>query len=49
MAGYSCAAENKVGTVEKHFSLTVQGKASPLPLYRVSRENKQSKCLKSFF
>ncbi|XP_074526683.1 hemicentin-1 [Halichoeres trimaculatus] len=24
MAGYLCVAENKVGTVEKHFSLTVQ-------------------------
>ncbi|XP_013862624.1 hemicentin-1 isoform X1 [Austrofundulus limnaeus] len=24
MAGYSCVAENKVGTVEKHFSLMVQ-------------------------
>ena len=28
MAGYSCVAENKVGTVEKHFSLTVQGRKS---------------------
>lgn len=26
MAGYLCVAENKVGTVEKLFSLTVQGK-----------------------
>lgn len=25
MAGYLCVAENKVGTVEKLFSLTVQG------------------------
>lgn len=40
MAGYSCVAENKVGTVEKLFSLKVQGKkksitkkASLLPLY----------------
>lgn len=28
MAGYLCVAENKVGTVEKLFSLTVQGKKS---------------------
>lgn len=26
MAGYMCVAENKVGTVEKLFSLTVQGR-----------------------
>lgn len=26
MAGYLCVAENKVGTVEKLFSVTVQGK-----------------------
>lgn len=26
MAGYLCVAENKVGTVEKLFSLTIQGK-----------------------
>lgn len=25
MAGYLCVAENKVGTVEKLFSLTIQG------------------------
>lgn len=30
MAGYSCVAENKVGTVEKLFSLTVQGKKNKL-------------------
>lgn len=29
MAGYSCVAENKVGTIEKLFSLTVQGKPPP--------------------
>lgn len=28
MAGYLCVAENKVGTVEKLFSLTVRGKKS---------------------
>lgn len=33
MAGYLCVAENKVGTVEKLFSLTVQGKKKKaLPL-----------------
>lgn len=32
MAGYLCVAENKVGTVEKLFSLTVQGKECPLLL-----------------
>lgn len=31
MAGYLCVAENKVGTVEKLFSLTVQGKRCLLP------------------
>lgn len=31
MAGYSCVAENKVGTVEKLFSLTVQGNKKPNP------------------
>lgn len=31
MAGYSCVAENKVGTVEKLFSLMVQGR-KPLPV-----------------
>lgn len=30
MAGYLCVAENKVGTVEKLFSLTIQGKQCPL-------------------
>lgn len=30
MAGYLCVAENKVGTFEKLFSLTVQGKNVPL-------------------
>lgn len=31
MAGYSCVAENKVGTIEKLFSLTVQGNPPPPP------------------
>ena len=29
MAGYVCVAENKVGTMEKLFSLTVQGETQP--------------------
>lgn len=29
MAGYLCVAENKVGAVEKLFSLTVQGEMQP--------------------
>ena len=29
MAGYVCVAENKVGTMEKLFSLTVQGETPP--------------------
>lgn len=32
MAGYLCVAENKVGTVEKLFRLTVQGRKCPLLL-----------------
>ena len=29
MAGYLCVGKNKVGTMEKLFSLTVQGKTIP--------------------
>ena len=29
---YTCVAENLAGSAEKHFALTVQGKASPATL-----------------